>query len=100
MRFFTLALLAILLTSCMRHEIIAGGGGNTTRNPDQQVWADHYIWGAGGDPRIYLDQVCKGSKDSTVKIDYSLPNLLVDWITFGLYNPSRIQVWCGEIKQE
>jgi hypothetical protein len=59
------------------------------------MWTNGFFWGAVGDT-VDTGAMCNGRPVTRVTTDRSAGNVLVSWVTLGLYTPSRIAVTCAQ----
>ena len=58
-------------------------------------WVNGFFWGAVGGT-VDTAQWCGGRPVSSVTTKRSVGNYLVEFITLGIYSPSKISVTCGQ----
>lgn len=94
-----LALTFAVVTStsgCFKYVIRTGEGGDTTGKPTESVWQHHLIHGMVGEGIVDVKKVC-GSPDATISIERNMVDSILGNLTGDLlWNPSTINIYCGE----
>lgn len=58
-------------------------------------WAHGFFWGAVGG-WVDTAQMCGGRPVARITTDRSIGNMAVQWITLGIYTPTRVRVTCAQ----
>lgn len=58
-------------------------------------WAHGFFWGAVGG-WVDTAQMCGGRPVARITTDRSIGNVAVQWITLGIYTPTRVRVTCAQ----
>ncbi len=61
----------------------------------KSFWTNGFFWGAVGDT-VDTGAVCNGRPVTRVTTDRSVGNVLVSWVTLGIYTPARMSVTCAQ----
>lgn len=81
----------LLLTACY-HTITTT---NLPAGPVTKVeWATAFIYGLVP-AKVDAAQICRGKPIQAVETQASLVNMLVGWVTFGIFTPMTVQVTCA-----
>ena len=67
---------------------------NTVPTDFHRQWVNGWLWGAVGGG-VDTARFCGGRPIARVGPHRSLGNLVVSWLTFGIYSPSTVTVACG-----
>ena len=59
------------------------------------TWVNGWLWGSVGG-QISADVFCHGRGVARIDTKRSFGNILVSWVTLGIYTPSHIAVTCAE----
>jgi hypothetical protein len=94
----TLALAVVIGTSgCFKYMIKTGDGGDTRGQPTASVWQHHLIDGMIGEGIVDVEKVCGGSPNATISIERNMVDAILGNLTGNLlWNPSTINVYCGD----
>lgn len=94
----TLAVAVVISTSgCFKYMIKTGEGGDIRGEPTQSVWQHHLIDGMVGEGIVDVKKVCGGSPDATISIERNMVDAILGNLTGNLlWNPSTINVYCGD----
>lgn len=91
------AVACVCATSCWKHTFTVGAGAVD----GQQVykkWHHHFLFGLIGDTNVEVEKVCS-SGNATIKDQHSFLNGLIQAVTFGIYGPTTVKVYCDDGKQ-
>jgi len=58
-------------------------------------WAHGFFWGAVGG-WVDTAQMCGGRPVARITTDRSAGNIVMQWITLGIYTPTRVRVTCAQ----
>lgn len=91
--------LTVLMTTasaCYRHTYTTGTGAAVRgRAPTYLEWQSHFLFGLIGEYEVPIDRICP-SGNATVKDRVGILNGLIGALTFFLYMPTTVVVYCGE----
>lgn len=62
------------------------------------TWVNGWLWGSVGG-QISADTFCAGRGVARVDTKRSVGNILVSWVTLGIYTPSHVSVTCAGAPQ-
>ena len=62
------------------------------------TWVNGWLWGSVGG-QISADIFCQGRGVARIDTKRSVGNILVSWVTLGIYTPSHISVTCADASQ-
>lgn len=91
-RFASLALAAVALTGCY-HATVETGRAPSAQTISNQ-WASGWVYGLVPPKAVETASKCP-SGVSKVDTQLSFPNMLVSYLTFGIYTPMSIVVTCA-----
>jgi hypothetical protein len=84
-------------TGCFKYMIKTGAGGNASGTPTKSMWQHHLIDGLIGEGIVDVTEVCSGSPDATITIERNVVDGILGGLTGNLlWNPSTINVYCGD----
>lgn len=84
--------------------LLATGGGcfhvsvvmpDTLPTDSHRLWVRGFFWGAIG-TAVHAGSLCAGRQVARVSTQRSAGNLLVSWLTLGIYTPSTVTIVCGQ----
>ena len=55
-----------------------------------------YLWGLVGEQHINVTEICKGSNPKQIQVVHTVTDSLLTIVTFGIYAPRSVKVWCQE----
>lgn len=58
------------------------------------TWVNGWLWGSVGG-QVSADIFCQGRGVARVDTKRSVGNILVSWVTLGIYTPSHVSVTCA-----
>jgi hypothetical protein len=58
------------------------------------TWVNGWLWGSVGG-QISADIYCQGRGVARIDTKRSVGNILVSWVTLGIYTPSHVSVTCA-----
>jgi hypothetical protein len=80
---------------CYKYTIRVGDGGNLSGPPTRVEAANHFVYGAVGEGQLDITNVCP-SGSATVKISQTVVDNVLQWALGGvLWQPSTMEVYCG-----
>jgi hypothetical protein len=62
------------------------------------TWVNGWLWGSVGG-QISADIFCQGRGVARIDTKRSVGNILVSWVTLGIYTPSHVSVTCANAGQ-
>lgn len=68
---------------------------NTMPGETHSRWAHGFFWGAVGG-WVDTGHMCGGRPVSRITTDKSAGNVLLGWVTLGIYTPTRVHVTCAQ----
>ena len=87
---------AVSASGCFKYLIKTGAGGDPSGTPTKSVWQHHLLDGMIGEGIVDVQQVC-GSPDATIAIERNVVDAILGNLTGNLlWNPSTINVYCGD----
>ena len=96
MRLLYSLILLLMLTSCATQRFIVDDKFYRARTSSHEEVHNFVLWGVGQE--IILDNPAKyceeGKKLASVELVLTVPNYLLRTITFGLYWPRSVKVYC------
>lgn len=81
----------LLSSGCFRASVIVPS------NPpadEHSTWVNGWLWGSVGGT-VSADNFCGGRPVSRVETKRSVGNVLVSWITLGIYTPTKVSITCS-----
>jgi len=88
--------IALSTSGCFKYLIKTGAGGDTRGEPTKSIWQHHLIDGMIGEGLVDVGAVC-GSPDATISIERNMVDAILGNLTGNLlWNPSTINVYCGD----
>jgi hypothetical protein len=98
MRRFCLVLTLLFVTSACYHAVIETGrpAGSTVVTNN---WAHSFVAGLVPPAIVNTAQQCPGGV-SKVETQHSLPNMIVQFLTWSIYSPITISVTCAQGEEE
>jgi hypothetical protein len=58
------------------------------------TWVNGWLWGSVGG-MVSADIYCQGRGVARVETKRSVGNILVSWVTLGIYTPSHVSITCA-----
>ncbi len=62
------------------------------------TWVNGWLWGSVGG-QVSADIFCSGRGVARIDTKRSVGNILVSWVTLGIYTPSHVSVTCAGAPQ-
>lgn len=90
------AVLLLALGGCMSTQIILDPQQTRRGTATYEDYFDYYWFGLSGKNSVDTQQVCMDQKPAAIRELKSVDDVLLTWITLGIYAPLTVQVWCGE----
>ncbi|MDG2472218.1 MAG: Bor family protein [Pseudomonadales bacterium] len=84
----------LILASCSTVTISPPGGEKISSSPSYQESKNFFLFGLIGEPRVDTKSVCNGSQAVQMQSQSTFVNELITGLTFGLYAPHTVKVWC------
>lgn len=95
--FGAMVLAALLSFGCgnqLKHTTIFGAGVPVQGAPTYHEWQHHFIYGLVGASVVDVYRICP-SGNATVFNKINFGNFLVAGLTFGLYTPTVVKIYCS-----
>ncbi|MGL5290541.1 MAG: Bor family protein [Vibrionaceae bacterium] len=87
------ATIALMITGCAKQSFTMQPGSSA--KPTQEVAHHFFISGVGQSKNIDAAAVCGGAENvSRVEAQDSALNILLGYVTFGIYTPRQARVFC------
>jgi hypothetical protein len=87
----------LLLSGCVSSIVQTDYKLNAKAPPQYEDYFDGYLFGwVGGKEKVDLVRVCMDQKPYGFQKLHSGEDLFFAVITFGIYTPTTVRVWCGE----
>jgi hypothetical protein len=87
----------VCATSCWKHTYTVGAGAPESQQVYKK-WHSHFLFGLIGDKNVDIKDLCP-SGNATIKDQHSFVNQIVQALTFGIYGPTTVKVYCADGKQ-
>lgn len=87
----------VSVTACFRHTIHVGTGAPQGTNGVAKYdrMQNFFLLGLVGDPETDVQNICK-SNNASIDIRQTFADGLLRGLTFGIYTPDNVAVYCGE----
>ena len=93
-RSLALALAVSFAPGCYKTTTTVGSGSPSEGEATIKHWENHFIAGLIGKRETDVAQVCS-SGNATIKRKHSFVNGLIAQLTFFIYTPTTIEIWCA-----
>jgi hypothetical protein len=94
MKKISLMLFCIILASCSTVTISPSGSDKISSAPNYQKSEHFFLWGLVGETRVNVESTCLGEQPAQMQSQSTFGNELFSLLTFGLYTPHTVKVWC------
>lgn len=81
----------LLSSGCFRASIIVP---SVPPGEKHSTWVNGWFWGSVGGT-VSADSFCGGRPVSRIDTKRSVGNILVSWVTLGIYTPSKVWITCS-----
>lgn len=86
----------LFLTSCASTHIRFNDKWNPKSKPAYEDYLDYYWFGLKGRHQISLQKICVDQQPYGMRELMTGEDLFLAFITFGIYVPVTVRVWCGD----
>ena len=92
-----LAVAALLSSACFKVTVVTtpSAANSTDAATVSQPWSNGFIFGLVPPAPLNVAQSCPGGAVTKVVTQHSFLNVLATGLTFQLYTPMQLDVWCG-----
>lgn len=91
-----LVFLLAAVSGCSSVTIRPDGGEKDHSEPTYLDSKPFYFWGLNGNHRVDVNEVCEGANVSQMQTIVTASDYLMGAITFFIYSPRTVKVWCQE----
>lgn len=88
--------LAVFFAGCMNTKVKLEERWNPEAKPSYVDYFDSYWWGLSGHPGVSLQKVCMDQKPMAFQRIHTGEDIVISFVTLGIYLPTTVKVWCGE----
>ncbi|MFK8022204.1 MAG: Bor family protein [Pseudomonadales bacterium] len=85
-----------VLSGCSSVTIRPDGGEKDHSAPTYLDSKPFYFWGLNGNHRVDVNEVCEGANVSQMQTMVTASDYLMGTVTFFIYSPRTVKVWCQE----
>ncbi len=96
MKWMAAAYLTLALSGCMSTRVVLEPKWNSSQKASYEDYFDYYFLGLAGHPTMSLQKACMDQKIYSFKFFRSPEDVIITWLTFGIYSPATLRVWCGD----
>lgn len=94
MKKISLMLFCFILASCSTVTISPPGADKISSAPNYQKSEHFFLYGLIGEARVNTESVCLGDEPIQMQSQSTFGNEFISALTFGLYTPHTVKVWC------
>jgi hypothetical protein len=96
LRALAVATVFSLTAGCASSKIRLSEKWNPEAKPSYEDYLDYYFFGLSGDRGISLQKICMDQQPHAVRKLMTAEDILLTTLTFGIYVPVTVRVWCGD----
>ncbi len=96
MKLALLATLLLTLSGCMTTRVVFSDKFDPRAKPAYVDYFDYYWLGFRGEREVALQKVCMDQRPHAIVRTKTAEDVLLTYITVGIYSPVTVKIWCGE----